>query len=270
MKIAYCPYCNNRTIVADRDWGLTVQCEAPRCDRFFLTGAGGRALSDAQLVAASPPTPRLPDPIARRVPPPAPQPAPSARTESYLTGPHRCQVCQGAIGQPVGRRRATILHHSEALPGAVPRDNCRTDVYAALYRCPRCHVVLETPSYQWGQAISCPMCRSDFTAPYDDVLHRHDGDVEGDVFEFPCPACGKALRCDTHRQGRPTRDLPVVCVHCHDLVNVPSGGVAVGQARHRAEPDQVCPNPNCHQHIPARADRCPLCGTAIPSEPVVG
>jgi hypothetical protein len=267
MKIAYCPYCNNHTIVADRDWGLTVQCEAPRCERFFLTGPAGRAPSDAQVVAASPPPPRIQRPTPRPVPPPAAAKQP----ESHLTGAHFCQVCQGRISQPVGRRRATILHQPERPPGSAPRDNCRTDIYAALYRCPHCHVVLETPSYQWGKTITCPLCLGDFTAPYDDVLHRHGGDArEGNTFQFPCPACGQSLRCDTFRQDLPTRDLPVVCVHCHDLITVPSGGAAVGQPRQTVEPDQLCPNPNCRQHIPARADRCPLCGTTIPNEPQVG
>jgi hypothetical protein len=31
MKIAYCPHCKNPIIVADQDWGRTVECDAPRC-----------------------------------------------------------------------------------------------------------------------------------------------------------------------------------------------------------------------------------------------
>jgi hypothetical protein len=174
-------------------------------------------------------------------------------------------VCKGSIVKPLGRRRCTILHHPERGPGTAPADNCRTDVYAALYRCPACREVLETPSYQWGQPVTCPLCKGEFVAPYDDVLHRHEGDArEGDTFEFSCPACGRPLRCDTFRQGRPTRDLPVVCLHCHDLINVPGGGQAITAPRQADEPDQRCPNPTCHQLIPARAERCPLCGTAIP------
>ncbi len=173
-------------------------------------------------------------------------------------------MCQGTITLPVGRRRCTILHHPDRSADSPPRDGCRTDIYAALYRCPHCQVVLETPSYQWGQTVTCPCCRGDFTAPFDDVLHRHDGDArEGDTFQFPCPACGEALRCDTRGQGQTACGLPVVCVHCHDVITVPGGGAAVSQQHFSPQPEQRCPNPTCGRHIPARADRCPLCGTAI-------
>jgi hypothetical protein len=226
MKTAYCPYCNNHTLVDDRDWGLTVQCEAPRCERFFLAGGAAGQRSDAETVAATP----SPRPPAKPVPTPRRQVAhqPAPRPESYLTGPHRCQVCQGDIPQPVGRRRCTILHAPDRTKRPDLADNCRTDVYAAIYRCPHCHVVLETPSYQWGQPVACPHCGTGFTAPFDDVLHRHEGDSrEGSVFQFACPACDRTLRCDTQREGRPTRDLPVVCVHCHHLIAVPGAGKAV-------------------------------------------
>jgi hypothetical protein len=145
-----------------------------------------------------------------------------------LTGPHYCQVCQGAINQPVGRRRWTILHHPDREQHPTLTDNCRTDVRAAIYGCPNCHVMLETPRYQWGRPVTCPQCHDDFRAPFDDLLHRHEGDAgPGDVFQFACPSCQKPLRCNTHREGQPTRDLPVVCVHCRIIITVPSAGQAV-------------------------------------------
>jgi hypothetical protein len=172
-------------------------------------------------------------------------------------------VCQGAIPRALGRRRATVLHQPDRTLRPDLVDNCRTDIYAALYRCPGCHAILETPRYQWGGHVSCPLCHAGFTAPFDDVLHRHEGDVrEGAVFRFSCPACGKSLRCDTVRQGEPTRDLPVVCVHCHDLVTVPAAGfpVVTRDATDARSPEHRCPNPACHQMIPGDCTVCPLCG----------
>jgi hypothetical protein len=238
MKTTYCPYCNNHTYVDDRDWGLTIQCEGPRCGQFFLAGVGAAQRCDAQVVATTPPPRTTSSSRPARVPqqptaarPPAP--------ESHLTGPHLCQVCKGDIRRSIGRRRATVLHQPDRTLHPELTDNCRTDIYAAIYRCPHCREVLETPSYQWGLVVTCPCCHGDFTAPFDDVLHRHVGDAsEGIVFQFSCPACDRRLRCDTLREGRPTRDLPVVCVHCHHLISVPSAGVAVesafvGQGLHR-------------------------------------
>jgi hypothetical protein len=158
-----------------------------------------------------------------------------------LTGAHRCQVCHDDIRNedgPVGfgRRRCTVLHHPDRARNPQLTDNCRTDVYAGLYFCPhpQCRAFLETPSHQWGQPVSCPVCSGPFVAPFDDLLHRHAGDArEGEVFSFPCPNCSGSLRCDTAREGRPTRDLHSICVHCHHVIAIPGGGTPVkGSAPH--------------------------------------
>ena len=255
MKSAYCPYCNNHTYVDDRDWGLTIRCEAPRCERFFLTGSPTRQPSDAEQVASVPGPARAP---SRRVAAPAPVPT---RPEPALTGPHPCQVCGGHITQPTGRRRATILHQPDRSRRPELVDNCRTDIYAAIYRCPDCRGILETPRYQWGLSVTCPHCGGDLVAPHDDVLHRHEGDAgEGPVFQFSCPACDRSLHCDTHRQGRPTRDLPVVCIHCHHLIAVPGSGAALHAApTSPSGPERRCGNPACGRLVPANCDACPLC-----------
>jgi hypothetical protein len=264
MKTAYCPYCNNHTLVDNRDWGLMIQCEAPRCERFFLAGAPAAQRSDADQVAAAP-VRRSTQPPAHSQAPPPPQRATSpSKPEPHLTGPHRCQVCHDDIPRALGRRRATVLHQPDRARWPDLVDNCRTDIYAAIYRCPSCREVLETPRYQWGRPITCPLCQADFTAPFDDVLHRHEGDAcEGPIFRFPCPACAGALRCDTRRQGLSTRDLPVVCVHCHHVITVPGAGFPVaGLAGHDGQqPAHRCPNPACAQMIPGNCDVCPLCGT---------
>jgi hypothetical protein len=147
------------------------------------------------------------------------------------------------------------------------------DVYAAIYWCPTpgCGQLLETPSSQWGHAVTCPACKSSFEAPRDDVLHEHEGDArEGLVFRFRCPSCNELLRCDSQRDGRPMRGQRVVCLRCRNLIDVPGGGIAL--AGDQGDPSQSdvgrrCPNPTCAQVIPLRAAHCPLCGTAIPVHP---
>jgi hypothetical protein len=191
--------------------------------------------------------------------------APAEALPLHLTAPHRCQVCRGEIHQPLGRRRCTVLHRP--INSDMP-DNCRTDVYAALYRCPSCRVRLETPSFQWGLTVRCPACHNDFTAPHDNVLHERQGDArEGQPFRFACPACGNSLECDTIRHGRPTPGLPVVCLHCSHLIHVPGGGISVAVSVVADGPQRRCSNPACAQLVPAGCDSCPLCGTVFPADP---
>ena len=61
MKIAYCPHCRNPIIVADRDWGKPVQCDAPRCERFFPTG---NAAQTSRVEIANRPAPPRPSPTS--------------------------------------------------------------------------------------------------------------------------------------------------------------------------------------------------------------
>lgn len=298
MKKTNCPYCNNTTYVDDRDWGLTIQCEGPRCEKFFTTAhlaeverlARHFALPDLSAALAGtdhstgprpsapeePPIPRIPGKTSRYgfgYPFPSPShPAPSATPR--LTGPHRCQVCLGELRNgdaPIafGESRLTLLHTLERGRSLVLLDNCRTDIYAAIYHCPGCLTLLETPSYQWGQSVSCPVtsCGAQFTAPFDNVLHRRKGDArEGLTFEFPCPACGHLLLCDTMREGQPTAGLPVVCVHEPHLILVPGSGLQVGETAAavgaveavQQVPDRRCPE--CGQMVPANSSPCPNCG----------
>jgi hypothetical protein len=167
------------------------------------------------------------------------------------------------------------LHHNPQRT-----EPCRTDVYAAIYHCPRCLALLETPNYQWGAEVVCPVatCGAAFTAPRDDVLHRWEGDAqEGTTFLFPCPACGGDLRCDTLRDGLPTTGLIVVCTHadCLHCIEVPSGGSQVERLPGAMDPIQAVRTtaerrcPGCNNLVPANAVPCPMCGYPEVDAPIV-
>jgi hypothetical protein len=147
------------------------------------------------------------------------------------------------------------------------------DIYAAIYWCPTpgCRHLLETPSHQWGQSVTCPACKTSFLAPRDDILHEHEGDArEGLVFRFRCPSCNDLLRCDSTRNGQSMRGQRVVCLRCRNLIEVPGGGSAVSidpGAEAQQGMERRCPNPTCGRMIPLRAEHCPLCGTAITVQP---
>jgi hypothetical protein len=152
------------------------------------------------------------------------------------------------------------------------------DIYAAVYFCPNtsCQALLESPSHQWGQGVSCPSCGRAFTAPRDDVLHEHAGDArEGQVFRFRCPSCDARLECDSTRGGQPMTGQRVVCLSCRNIIEVPGGGMSVaGRLAPAPDPREAlqqgaarrCSNPACAQLIPSRAERCPMCGEPQPLE----
>ncbi|MFO0843049.1 MAG: hypothetical protein U0797_11740 [Gemmataceae bacterium] len=103
------------------------------------------------------------------------------------------------------------------------------DVYAAVYFCPHCHpfTLLETPAYQWGRQVACPVVKPAFR-PRDDVLLERDSHAaEGVEMGFTCPSCDKPLRCDSLRRGRPISGTRVVCLHCRHLIEVPPHGERV-------------------------------------------
>jgi hypothetical protein len=272
MKVTYCPYCLNTTIVEDRAWGGMVQCEAPRCERFFPTVKPGSG-SDPLVHAVPVDLVTSPLPVATYGPagPPVLD-LPRSDAPTRLTGPHRCPNCYrpddplllGEIHEPYGRRRWTVTHKNPYLPAP-----CRTDVYAAIYRCPACLTMLETPRHQWGQQVNCPVesCRHVFTAPRDDLLHRHVGDArEGVPFVFPCGGCGGSLRCDTLRDGQPTTGMLAVCVHCNHVVHVPASGKQFVRSPSVLDPIQAVQRVperrcrGCSGMVPANAVPCPLCG----------
>jgi hypothetical protein len=182
-----------------------------------------------------------------------------------LTGRHRCQVCyrhdsssNAYLPGAFGRRRLVTEHHNTTLP-----EPCRTDVYAAIYKCPQCLRLLETPSYQWGQEVTCPYeaCQKSFVAPRDDVLHRHAGDArEGLAFAFPCPACHRLLRADTLRNGASTFGTLVVCIHpqCRQRIEVPPIG-------RQLTPSPAVPGPVETAQAPVGRRPCGSCGLLIPS-----
>jgi DNA-directed RNA polymerase subunit RPC12/RpoP len=254
MKTVRCPYCENHMPIADNEWGTTVECVAPGCGRFFLSGFG--------MPGWQPPEP-TPTPAPRPARPSEPEPPRPHPREPLLTGPHRCLVCAGEIHTPYGLRRHTILHRAGPEP-------CRTDVYAAVYFCPGCgeQALLESPSYQWGQEGECPRCHHKFVVPRDDVLHERPGD-RGDApaFTFACPQCAGTLECETRFAG-----ARVVCRHCRHVIEVPPAGDSVGTAATSAhDPLRAihdsglmrCPNPACGQHVPKRGTHCPVCGQAL-------
>jgi hypothetical protein len=188
--------------VLDSDLDKTVQCDKIGCGKFFLA------------TSAAPVAP----------PPPAPF---DTTLKPRLTGPHRCLVCKGELGSALNRRRCTVLHRPKG-----GGDNCRMDVYAAIYFCPHCQpwTLLETPAYQWGRQVSCPVCEGRFQAPRDDVLLERDSHAsEGVEMSFSCPSCERDLRCDSLRRGRPIRGARVVCLHCRHLIEVPPHGERVAR-----------------------------------------
>jgi hypothetical protein len=164
-----------------------------------------------------------------------------------------------------GRRRWVTTHKNRWLS-----EPCRTDVYAAIYHCPHCRVLLETPAHQWGRRVTCPAetCQRAFVAPRDDVLHRHAGDArEGIAYVFTCPACRRHLRCDTLRNGVPTSGTLVVCIHpeCRQCIEVPPVG-------RPSAPSPAVPGPveaaravvrrpcvACGLLVPANLVTCPVC-----------
>lgn len=224
MRSTFCPFCLNTVHIDDREWGTLVECDGPGCTHLFHAG-GGRGAPDVAALVALPaePVATQPRPVetygpAGPVPLHDPEPEPGS-APPLLTGPHRCAVCRGEIHEAFGLRRHGLTHHDPARA-----ESCRTDVYAAIYHCPVCRVLLETPAYQWSSEVQCPHCTTMFIAPRDDVLHRHEGDARADaVFLFPCPACTQPLRCDATREGQPTTGLYVVCIHfaCRHRIEIP-------------------------------------------------
>lgn len=201
-----CPRCQRHLLVGIRDLGQLVTCDKPRCGMVF------KALLPPRKQIPTPP------PILRR---------PGLPTELLLTNPHLCPTCKGELSTPVGFRRAAVVHRRM---GAAEADSCRMDVFAAIYLCPGCQPrkLLETPSYQCGKEVVCPGCRLAFTAPLFNLIHELVGDYrEGEVMRFECPACNGHLQCDTRREGKATAGLPVVCLHCLELISVPPYGERV-------------------------------------------
>lgn len=207
MRRQRCPYCQGVVDILDSDLGRMVQCDKVRCAGWFL------AMSEQPAETAAP----------------TPLPASPPPTTPFLTGPHRCHVCGGETNRVLNLRRCTVIHRP---PGADRKDNCRMVVYAAIYLCPQCDgpTLLETPYHQWGQDVTCPVCRSRFQAPRDDVLHEKAGDArEGVTMAFRCPGCDLTLRCDTRRAGEPITGTRVVCSGCRHVLIVPAHGEAVAR-----------------------------------------
>jgi hypothetical protein len=257
MRLTYCTHCARPTYVEDNEWTGDVQCDAPGC---------GKVFRHVQRRPVETYGPAGPPPLIDLDPPnfgPLPR----------LTGRHRCQVCSrhdtssnAYLPGAFGRRRWVAEHKNPSMP-----EPCRTDVYAAIYKCPLCLRLLETPAYQWGTEVTCPyeQCQKSFVAPRDDVLHRHAGDArEGLAFVFTCPACRRHLRADTLRNGQSTFGSLVVCIHpeCRHRIEVPPIG-------RQATPSPSLPGPvetaqaavtrrrclNCGLMVPANLITCPVC-----------
>src|SRR5205823_6415386 len=140
--------------------------------------------------------------------------------------------CKGEISRPFGWRRCQVRHRRPAVNDQPAGPECVLSVYAAIYYCPHCPpntTLLETPSYRCGrgQEVTCPVCRGAFRSPWYDLLHERVGDhCEGEIFRFPCPACGEVLQTDTRRNGQLTAGQPVACLHCSVLIEIPPSGKA--------------------------------------------
>ena len=208
MRRQRCPYCQGMVDVLNSDLGRMVQCDKVRCAGWFLV---------------------TPEQSVELDPAPSEPAILDAPGKPRLTGPHRCLVCSGETSHVFNRRRCTVVHRSQ-LPDRP--DNCRMDVYAAIYFCPHCigETLLETPFYQWGRDVTCPVCTNTFQSPRDDVLHEHAGDArEGVTMAFRCPSCASELRCDTIRRGQPITGTRVVCFRCQHILIIPGHGEAVAR-----------------------------------------
>jgi hypothetical protein len=209
MARVACPRCGVLRLMSESEWGNEVQCNQPRCGHWFLA-----------------PTTR---PVVRGLPSPPSLPRPQRR-ETILTSPHVCFTCRGLISQPTGWRRCQVRHRRPAVDDQPAGPECLMSVYAAIYYCPRCPAgttLLETPSYACGrgQEATCPRCRGSFRAPWYDLLHETVGDhCEGEIICFHCPACQGELQTDTRRNGQLTVGLPVACLHCSTLIELPPSG----------------------------------------------
>jgi hypothetical protein len=218
MRSVRCPHCENVNLVSDAEWGQNFRCEGPGCNRVFRPGGAHATRTPAPrsehgvVAVPSRTEPRRPSLTVPSAP---------AQQPIHLTGPHYCRICGIALAVPFRIRRGTICH---ALRTSDPsrREPCRTDVYAAIYRCPGC--------LEWlDREVVCPCCGLSFLAPRDDVLHEMSGDArEGVPFGFACSSCGLPLQCDRTRQGQPLVGQRVVCFFCHHLIQVPSAGFLIG------------------------------------------
>jgi hypothetical protein len=194
-----------------------------------------------------------------------------------LTSPHYCQHprCRFPIEVPIGRREATLT---------CPDCNCRTSVFAVVYRCPGCQAILESPATIATRNVMpvflssevtattpperherCPACGRDVAVPFD-LLEpwRVDKKLDSDAYRLRCPNCAGELMTLRKHAG-----LRAVCPACLYIVTVPRFGP------HRSEPalahtalaalsdsaDEPCPE--CGTRIPKRARSCPFCQATI-------
>lgn len=199
-----CPRCGILRLMSAAEWNKQITCTAPRCGHLFRA-------------------PAAPPPVSQAVAPPAAATHRQPR-DTRLTNPYLCYACEAELPRATGwRRGGRIVHRlggSEAL--------CVATCYSEIYLCPGCRVLLETPAAACGGEVICPACARGFCAPVYHLLHETAGDhFEGQVFRFACPACQRRLQCDTMRRGEPTAGLPVACLHCGALIEVPSVGDAV-------------------------------------------
>src|SRR5262249_47984589 len=137
-----------------------------------------------------------------------------------------------------------------------------TPVYAAVFKCPFCHTLLEAPAEQGGLRSACPACLRAVDVPRVDVrLTPGTNPGESGWFAFPCPACQRPLPCPTEHAGE-----TVTCLHCEYPVQVPLTGTGFGVHEDlRGDPRRAIQEGgrrrcgNCDAHIPTRASVCPVC-----------
>src|SRR4051794_32773604 len=134
MIIVGCPDCGWPLVLPDRRLGLVLVCL--NCEHGFNTGTArvlSRRAARGERSAGAPE---------------APGDLPSSLAQARLTSPHECSHC-GAALPATGHRRTLLTCPDCARP---------TSVYAVLYHCLECNVLLESPRSWQGRTTRCPAC----------------------------------------------------------------------------------------------------------------
>ncbi len=124
-----------------------------------------------------------------------------------------------------------------------------------------------------GQQMICPSCQRDLEVPRDVIFLRQivDPNDRPTLFAYYCPGCEGEVVSEKEHVGQYG-----VCPHCRCVAEVPMWG-------HEAKPEPPPPSPSadplaslkecapircpkCHERIPAQAQVCRRCGTAVDSE----
>lgn len=232
-----CPNCTCPLKVPGFITQATIRC--PGCAQFFELNRGFRPNTQVAQV----------QPAAKEA-----TASPSQPPTPTLTSPHRCQHCRWPIECSIGTRKATVV-----CPGC----NNKTSVYAVIYLCSKCALMLESPAALVGQKATCPGCSNVMLVPHDVLLEEPPVAADNSFFTCECPSCLGQFIANKADVG-----VGAVCPHCLVTLAVPRWGEHLEEAVPDGLQDPLASLhesksvrcPKCHTQIPARAEACPLCG----------